>query len=103
MIKLSCTSRIQNVLGVFAIADLTLFIIVVLGGNSCGRGDGCFVYSILFVGAALGAVMVLSASAVVWKTSGNGTVHSTFFKVSILALLATSLIMISAVVIRIIA
>ena len=69
-----------------ATSDLAVFGAIIVGGNSCGRGDGCLFYSGLFLFALVVAGLVLIPSAIVWIRSKPGGAEELFFRVSTVAL-----------------
>lgn len=90
------TSTWKTILALSATADLAIFGAVIVGGNSCGRGDGCLFYSGLFAFGLFVATVVLIPSAVIWAQGNSRSSSAWFFRLSTSALFIVAALMLAA-------
>jgi hypothetical protein len=91
----------MKALGIAASVNVAGLLLGLLGGNSCGRGDGCLFYSAAFFIGVLTALLILCASTVLWIKKRRTAAESGFFLYSNAALLLLVLGMTTAVVVEV--
>lgn len=74
-------------LSILAVLLAIAIVLVLLGAENCTRGDGCLLFSVLFVGAYFVGALLVVASAITWAVNRQTIGTPKYFLFSNLALL----------------